>query len=246
MSLVELAEQKRLPRFQYMDAETCDWIAAHNPSYSLEGRVSLHPRLGWLGTVQINTEWLLESRITDSLHGLRHLWRCACYSLYLASLLNMDDRAARNLLVASLLHDIRREDDKGDADHGRRAAQWLRENSQEIEEYMRLQFEADDVEAMAVAIELHEAPYSELTAEQKARYRKHERIVDALKTADALDRYRMPKLKWWINDDHLRLIPPDWLKQVAFNLVLSSERNFLKDHDSRRGVLAALNEGERL
>lgn len=31
MSLVSLAEQKNLPRHQYMDLETIEWIIANNP-----------------------------------------------------------------------------------------------------------------------------------------------------------------------------------------------------------------------
>jgi hypothetical protein len=49
------------------------------------------------------------------------------------------------------------------------------------------------------------------------------RAVDIVKTADALDRYRLPKLKWWINDSYLRCLPPDWIKRTAYDLVVASE-----------------------
>jgi hypothetical protein len=71
-------------------------------------------------------------------------------------------------------------------------------------------------------------------------YLKHKEIIDLLKTADALDRYRLPKLKWWINDDFVIVIPDESEKSFAYNLVINSEKNYLSINDSVKSVLNSL------
>jgi len=100
-----------------------------------------------------------------------------------------------------------------------------------------------DIISIAAAIELHEIPYDTFTLGQQELYRTNTLLVDVLKTADALDRYRLPKLKWWINDEHLRLRPSLSLKQIAFTVVATSEGNFLKQSDSHASVRSATKQG---
>jgi len=135
-----------------------------------------------------------------------------------------------------LLHDIRRQDDKRDATHGGRTAHWLGQNAAAIQKEWRITITNEDIRAMAAIIALHESPYTDLTDEELTTYQKYTQETDILKTADALDRYRMPKLKWWPNDAYLRLLPPAWLKQTAYETVLKSETLFLKNNDSLTSV----------
>lgn len=243
MSLVDQAGQKQLPQFQYMDAETCQWIAANNPQFSLSGKVNISNRILSLSVLNVDPAWFLEPKITNSLHGVRHLRRCAIFSPYLSQYLELDYRVARNLTIAALLHDIRRVNDQDDKVHGQRAAQWVRDNAIVIEEYMNIKLVPVDIEAISTAIELHETPYDLFTESQKLLYQKNIIITDALKTLDALDRYRLPKLKWWIDDSHLKIVPPEWLKQVAFDLVLSSEKSCLRDQDNHQLSFESLKDG---
>ena len=223
MSLVQLAEFKQLPRFQHMDEDTWLWIRANNPQFGLTGKPRLGDQLEMITPLGIDRQWFLEPLTTESLHGLRHLYRCAWYGLYVSSILHMSERSTVNLLVAALLHDIRRLDDKDDLNHATRAAEWLCNNVSRVGDYMQSTFSDEDVFAISTAIELHETPYQAFSPRQQARYCSFSLLVDALKTSDALDRYRLPKLKWWINDAHLRLKPPHWLKQAAFDIVMKTE-----------------------
>lgn len=65
-------------------------------------------------------------------------------------------------------------------------------------------------------------------------------LTDLLKTADALDRYRMPRQRWWPRDEFLRVIPPPWLHRVAFDLVVETEMARLDGQDGVTAVLTAL------
>ncbi len=223
MSLIDLAHRGELPLFQHMDRATCEWIAANNPRYDPIGQLRLGRRLDVIQHMRLSDAWFLDARTIVGLHGRRHLMRCAWYSLYLSEILGFDDRTTRTLLISSLLHDIRRQNDKGDPGHAVRAADWLRNNSQSVEDYMRIRLGAEGIATAALVIELHETPYPYFTERQQRAYSECRGLFDALKTADALDRYRLPKLTWWINDDRLTLRPPAWLKQLAFDLVLRTE-----------------------
>jgi hypothetical protein len=61
-----------------------------------------------------------------------------------------------------------------------------------------------------------------------------------LRTADALDRYRLPKVKWWIDDAYLNKKPSDALKAFAFDLVVRSETDRLQGVSDKDSVFKHL------
>lgn len=63
-----------------------------------------------------------------------------------------------------------------------------------------------------------------------------------VKAADALDRYRLPKLKWWPNAQYVREPAFDQLRGLAFDLVLASERAYLAGASGAAAVRYALAE----
>lgn len=67
-------------------------------------------------------------------------------------------------------------------------------------------------------------------------------VIDVLKTADALDRYRLPKLKWWIDDAQIKIVPSDDFKAFSFDLIIASERRFLKGEDNANSIISALHD----
>lgn len=238
-SLVVLAEKRALPSFQYMDETTYQWILQNNPGYEVDNLPNIQPDLLWLSTLSLPTEWFLEHRIVDSLHGLRHLLRTAYFTLCLVGDMPGQDIKVKNAAVAALVHDIRRRDDKGDSSHAERSARWFRTHATEVASHFGLELTPTEIASIEAAIALHEVPYRDFTLQQKSLYSKHRALTDLLKTADALDRYRLPKLKWWINDEYLSFIPSPNIKQIAFDLIALSEGNFLKLKDSHKSVMVA-------
>ncbi|MFJ4428362.1 hypothetical protein [Streptomyces bobili] len=76
----------------------------------------------------------------------------------------------------------------------------------------------------AQAIALHDVPYNHFTAQQKCAYQAAPHLVDVLKAADCLDRYRLPLQWWWPDLTRLRVPVPDWLPEAAFALFVRSEQ----------------------
>lgn len=238
MSLVSLAEQKNLPLHQYMDKETVDWIAANNVFHGLES-ASL-PKISFELLKQYipPNDWFLNIDIIEGMHGMRHLLRVGVHSLAISAntfgfVLNL-----KNLLVAAVLHDIRRENDKDDEKHGERAAKWFLNNTGEISEYFGVAFSNNDKDEIYSAIYSHNLPYEKLKKEKL--YLRNHKIIDFLKTADALDRYRLPKLKWWFNPEMVKIVPSQEVMVLAYNLVLESERKHLNGLGNIDSVMQSL------
>jgi len=241
-TLVELAEAHELPLFQYMDVGTQQWILSHDPNYGLS---ALNPTLEATyhdisATFALLSDWFLEPKIIDSIHGKRHLLRTTFMAFLLAQPLGLPDEQIRNVIIAGLLHDIRRQDDKGDTGHADRSAQWFMKQVQTLEKQWHIAISARDQETIAAAIALHETPYTDFSEIQKTQYQTYRTAVDIVKTADALDRYRLPKLKWWPSDSFLSLVPIPGIKQFAFNLVVTSEGFFLHGCSNEESVSRAI------
>lgn len=236
MNLVELAERKQLPEFQYTDWQTLDWICANKPPLrSWEYRKELFscplPKAG----SPLAGEWFLEPKTIDGIHGTRHAIRVSIYAHALAMELGLPEATRKAAMLAGLLHDVRRKDDKGDAGHGSRCAEWFRDNHPRISLARNL----TDAQRSAVgtAIGFHELSYDRIVGTPE--YAGCEDVVDVLKTADALDRYRMPKLTWRIDDAFLKVKPSDEFKAFAFDLVIASEKHFLDGDENTIAIARA-------
>lgn len=111
------------------------------------------------------------------------------------------------ILYSGLFHDIARLNDRSDDGHSKRSADRLikfKPSKSEIE--------GEKLIDLLYAIEHHETEegdYEELTDTLKY-----------LKTADALDRFRLPKLKWWPNRLIMEYVPPAYVFSIAYRLVL--------------------------
>lgn len=67
-------------------------------------------------------------------------------------------------------------------------------------------------------------------------------VCDIVKAADALDRYRLPKTRWWPDGRRIRVPAFDAFRPLAFELVVVSERAQLAGADGTAAVLYALAE----
>ncbi|RJR24750.1 hypothetical protein C4578_02415 [Candidatus Microgenomates bacterium] len=237
MSLVQRAEEGKLPLHQNIDNETLRWIKDNEPQELKEVGVTLIARSIDIEKVSQFiplTSWFASLENVNSLHGIRHLVRVSTYAWMLSE--NIYQKQRNSLLIATALHDIRRLDDKGDKGHANRAAKWYEKNKSEV----LCAFELDTVDDRIVAglIKTHEYSYDDLKYD--GFYLKHGKLVDILKTSDALDRYIQPKKKWWLNENYLKIKPGLKLKAFAFNLIIESEQNYLAGVDSKKAVVLSV------
>ncbi|MFF8868169.1 hypothetical protein ACF08B_39755 [Streptomyces sp. NPDC015139] len=244
-SLVELAARKQLPYHQFTDHATVRWIEENRP-YLIDGapsKVRVASR-GLLTRAAIPAAWLAEPRLRDSLHGVRHMMRTAALAALLAETTGLDEPDTAVLVIAAATHDCRRLHDKDDRGHGARAAQWLTMNAEVVWEHFRVEATEPAIAQAAASIRLHDVPYLHFTAEDEADYASARVISDLVKAADALDRYRLPKLSWWPDSQFLRVEAVDQLRAAAFDLVLWSEAGHLAGLDSADAVLKAFERRE--
>ena len=146
---------------------------------------------------------------------------------------------ARNLLIAASLHDVRRFLDRDDPDHGFRSADWFKQNVGEVEKEYQLGLSEEDVKEIYYAIKFHASDYKEFIDLQT--YNDFNTVIDLLKTADSLDRFRLPKLKWWINTKYLKIKPPPEIIAFSFKCFLYSEKLSLWGEGDIESIKKAIN-----
>ncbi len=241
MSLVSLAKEKNLPPHQYMDQETIDWIAANNPFSLIKNPLRFDIKdIESLFKIVPHLDWFLNSNLANSLHGFRHLLRVTIFSFLLINYNRQEkiDFDPKNLLTAAVLHDIRREHDKDDDGHGQRAANWFLDHIPEISKLFNFNYTDKDKEQVYSAICYHDISYDILRKDNV--YLRNQQIIDFLKTADALDRYRLPKIKWWFDPNMVKIMPSQGIMAFAFDLILRSEQKYLKEMDGIASVMDLL------
>lgn len=219
--LYALADQKLLPENQYLDEETVRWIEQNGvhsersrhldlvlqdylaESYRvLRGYIPLEATVFARGTAALN-----------SLHGELHAYRVALFSGVLARLYTNDELGP--YVLAGLYHDIARDNDKADHGHG------VRSSVRAVD----LNLLGEDLTASHIVeaiarhedsnVSTHDHPYTYI-----------------LQAADALDRFRLPKLTWWPDTQRMPIAPSLELLSLAYRLVLATEKLALKTKDN--------------
>ena len=143
--------------------------------------------------VQIPEEWFLDPY---GIHGIGHTQRVYQHAVNLTKALCMSEKDASSLLLAALWHDIGREDDSENPDHGRLSvnkAKALNLHQSHSQEILELTF---------CAIENHskDDAAGELGCLSTSNPQSARTILWALKDADALDRVRF----WGLDPTCLR------------------------------------------
>lgn len=246
VSLVELAAARRLPRHQYMDAATIEWISAQRPAWEAADDPSPLPTTpqSLVRASAIPARWFAEPDLYDTIHGIRHSMRTAMLAGLLAEVNGLDADDTQTVIVAAAVHDCQRLHDQDDKGHGARAAVWLAANADTVWQHFELTAVPRQVIRAASAVRLHDIPYDAFAEGDLACHRRAERICDLVKAADALDRYRQPKLKWWPDGRYVREPYFEQLKPIAFDLVVISESAHLAGADSAEAVFYAFAEKE--
>jgi hypothetical protein len=239
--LVELAARQQLPRHQYMDRATVGWIAANRPELR-EIAVTPLPETSQrlLHRAAAPAEWWLEPQVAGSVHGVRHGLRTAALAAVLAHDAGMDEAETGDLVIAAAVHDCRRVHDQDDRGHGARAASWLAHNAATVWPHFGLAPATTRTTRAATAVRLHDVPYSSYSQADAADYTQAQPLCDLLKAADALDRYRLPKLSWWPDAAYIRVDAFDRFRAAAFDLVVRSETAHLDGLGSPEAVVEAL------
>lgn len=240
-SLVELAARKQLPHHQYTDSATVRWIAANRPDFSdgpppplRETSQTLLPRTA------LPAAWFAEAECLESLHGIRHAMRTAALAALLAEAVGLGDDDTSTLVLAAAVHDCRRLHDKDDPGHGARAAIWLTDNADTVWDHFGLIAAPQRIDAAATAVRLHNIPYNAFTEDDHSDHARTEAVCDLLKAADALDRFRLPKLTWWPDPAQVRVDAFNALRPTAFDLVVHSENAWLTGVSGEEAVLGGL------
>jgi hypothetical protein len=185
--------------------------------------------------------WFAEPRLIDSIHGLRHGMRTAVYVALLAERAQLDEQLSVALVIGAAVHDCRRLHDKDDSGHGARAAAWLDTHTALVANHFGVSGEVvGQLWLAATAVRLHDVPYAGFGPSDEIEYQQACQASDLLKAADALDRYRLPKLKWWPDARHLRVTLSGHLQRFAYELVLETERAHLDGRPSAAAVARAL------
>ncbi|EKX69182.1 hypothetical protein Sipo8835_37220 [Streptomyces ipomoeae] len=242
-SLINLAARGQLPLHQHMDHATIAWISEHRPDLPQGPRPALRPQSKeLLAHGGLPTQWWADPRLHTSLHGIRHAMRTAALAAVLAETNGLDDADASTAIIAAAVHDCQRRHDQDDRGHGTRAAIWLAANANTVWSHFGLIASPRRTVQAATAVRLHDVPYEAFTADDKNDHARAQRITDVVKAADALDRYRLPKLKWWPDARYIRELAFDRLRGLAFDLVLVSERAYLAGASGTAAVRYALAE----
>lgn len=233
-SLIQLAKAKNLPYNQYMDRETLDWIIGNKITNGGSPRLDLNGEDSQLlSSRRIPNNWFLSPERVGSIHGTRHLLRVAVNGLNLIRFGFAGSSLHKTIVISSILHDIKRACDKDDSKHAIRAAEWFKENTKEIEKVF-FPLNTQDKNNIYYSILLHEISLKD--ASNNPFYQKYRNAIDLLKISDALDRYRLPKLKWWPNLDMLPKKPPQNSFLFAYQLVVKSEQRSLDGLDDYSSV----------
>ncbi|ANW19112.1 hypothetical protein [Streptomyces clavuligerus] len=242
-SLIDLAARGQLPLHQHMDHATVAWISDNRPDLPLASAPILRTRSKELLTHgELPSRWWANPRLYTSVHGVRHAMRTAALAAVLAETNGLDDADAATAILAAAVHDCQRHHDQDDRGHGARAAIWLAANADTVWGHFGLATTPRRIVQAATAVRLHDVPYEAFTAGDQSDHARAERITDVVKAADALDRYRLPKLKWWPDARYVRESAFDELRGLAFDLVLISERAYLAGASGTAAVRYALAE----
>ncbi|WP_411144910.1 hypothetical protein [Streptomyces sp. x-80] len=242
-SLIDLAARGQLPLHQHMDHATLAWISDNRPDLPPTPAPVLRPQSkDLLAHGGLPTPWWADPHLYTSLHGVRHAMRTAALAAVLVEANGLDEGDTAAAILAAAVHDCQRRHDQDDRGHGARAAIWLAANADTVWGHFGLIATPRRIVQVATAVRLHDVPYEAFTADDRADHSRAERITDVLKAADALDRYRLPKLKWWPDARYVREPAFDQQRDLAFDLVLASERAYLAGASGTAAVRYALAE----
>lgn len=130
----------------------------------------------------LDTAYFTDVDLAYSQHGIGHVTRVMFWTVFLARWCGLDGNALRNSVLAAFLHDLSRENQRADGEHGETAA-----NSALTAEILgTLGLAREDQYAVREAVRLHSVEHSGQEGSKNL-------VVEVLRNADALERGRFGK-----------------------------------------------------
>lgn len=223
--LYKLAIEGDLPKYQYLDIDTVEWITKNIPKDFLRIDISSIKRkykdlICDLIKYLPKEDWYYDERVAKGIHGIMHALRTSVYIHILNNEMNLG--LNKKLLTAiGMLHDIGRREDNSTATHGVLSEQWISKNRETLEDVYNIDDEKF-ILIILLSVKSHDIIYSKIGLD---KYDNNQQLyINILKTADALDRYRLPKKKWWIDDKYLKIIPSTEIKAFSFYFMIYLEK----------------------
>lgn len=228
-SLRDLLLEKNKPKHQYNDKESVEWIKMYEPNFRFD-RSKIEKELAAIREIEKIRPWdLFENKfyfskqVLKGIHGKNHAIRVAIYILLIYLSQKNRDIDIQDLVLCALFHDCSRTNDNSDEKHGESSARIFEKHAQEAK------FDPKNLKRIIYAISFHDLDYNKIL--HKNSYIKNKDLCDLLKTADSLDRYRLPKTDWWIKNEYLKIIPNDFIKKIAFTLTSNTESEYIETGD---------------
>jgi HD superfamily phosphohydrolase YqeK len=134
---------------------------------------------------------------------------------------------------------LQRLNDNEDILHGKRSADWLEKNKKIFEEIIK----ETNFQGVLAAIKYHNLGNNKIPKKIHSKYSK---IIGIIKTADALDRFRQPKKKWWVDPKRLKLRKASEFIPFARYLTIRSEYLALKKASNKTSLLKAMKDSKIL
>lgn len=166
-----------------------------------------------------HSNWFNNSSRRLSIHGESHALRVILFTYILCSLKNIKNY--EKYLVAASIHDVARISDNEDLEHGKRASKWFLDN---LDIFCNLSKE--DIEEISESVTYHDINYENIPSSALSKSRE---MIDIIKCADALDRFRLPKEGWWPKKEFFKIDLPERLFDLANKLVYETESLIVKD-----------------
>ena len=204
--LYQKLNEKPYPVHQYMDEESINWLKNNlNIKYSINKVKCILNRLGKFPIDKLDIDISAYEKYNGSgIHGVRHQFRTALYTWIIIKYfeISFDEDEILELLQSVLYHDILRENDNTDLEHGRKSSIWI------MKKYPYIR------KSIIKAIVNHDIDIEKMSV--------YDKIV---KTADALDRYRLPKAKWWIKKEYMLFDLDDNILEVCKYITYMIEKS---------------------
>lgn len=239
MTLINSYSKLIYPLEQKLDIESVIWIKNQKPQYFNSG---FNLDNFYNTTIELPLpppkDWYLNKSLFSTIHGVMHLIRVFIHLNILTKNNKLTDAEKNSLFLSSLIHDIRRQDDRKDKEHGKRASKWFDNNYNMVLNRYRA-YDKCSKDLVSFIIKHHQDDIVPL----KAKFSEREIfILKIFKVADALDRFRLPNSSWWL--DKKFVFYPIEEKHIlfAFDLVVKSEMYYIKSNNWQESITFALND----
>ena len=211
MSLFDEIEKKTYPKVQILDVQSFSFIKKNLENYckdhldkklqSLNDTKYRQLYKQFLVQTKISKdqihEHLLNKELTESIHGVDHSMRVSFLSWLISKRIEIDKGSQKSLIIAALMHDIRRKNDNSDHLHSLRASKYIYTAGKHISKNFG-NFDKEVVSRLCLHHDT-EQPYLNNST--------YSTCLHIIKLADTLDRIRQPKKSWWPNFEMCKIKP---------------------------------------